>query len=133
MEQVKHINKNTLQVIEEAIMLQLKPVEEKLGLKFEFTGGKYQETNANLKFGISIINPDGSIESEGAVNFKRHAIRFGFVPTDLNKKFRSQGVLYKITGLNPRRHKYPISVERADGRKFKFPAWRVIAALSKNN
>ena len=50
----------------------------------------------------------------------------------LGQMFFSGGTQYKITGLNTRRPKFPVSAERVcDGKLFKFPASVVRNALFK--
>lgn len=57
---------------------------------------------------------------------------FGFEAEDFGKTFKSGRTDYRITAINPRRPKYPVSAVRVrDGRAFKFGADTVRRALGR--
>jgi hypothetical protein len=62
-------------------------------------------------------------------DFKRHASRYGLKPTDLGRTFRQRRSVFTIIGLVPSRPKYPITVENQNGKRYKFPAAKVVALL----
>jgi hypothetical protein len=108
----------------------LKAVAKKHGVTIAQKAGSYARdgSNATLKFEIATIGNDGQAQTKAAQAFKRDAARFGIDPEALGTTFTSRGVEYRITGLNTRRPKYPISADRVrDGRAHKFPA-SVVAA-----
>lgn len=133
MYKVNTINNVTLQAVEELIIKRLRDLEEELGIKFEFRGGKFTNKSADLKLSLTLINEDGIAETEEVSNWKNLCTRWGFEVDDLGKEFTLQGKTYKITGLKPRRHRYPISADRLDGKGFKFPAYVVLGAICRRN
>ncbi|MCY1740743.1 hypothetical protein [Ensifer sp. SL37] len=56
--------------------------------------------------------------------------QYGLEATDFEREFIASGERFRITGIDPRRPKYPISVERIpDRRGFKFTADNVAMLL----
>ncbi len=85
----------------------------------------------DIQFRVGIPMSDGSLFSTDQALFDVLAEHFGLQPSDYRRTFRSNGELFRIASINPKRPKYPISAERvADGRKFKFSSENVIAHLS---
>jgi hypothetical protein len=96
--------------------------------------GNASFTNLECKFQL-ILELDGANEAKSAAkqaDFERYATLYGLEPNDFGKPFLSNGVLYSITGISHNRPKFPIDAIRHDGRKFKFPASTVKAALGRN-
>lgn len=96
--------------------------------------GSASFTDLECKFQL-ILELEGASEAKSTAkqsDFERYATLYGLEPTDLGKSFMVSGNWYKVTGISPRRPKFPIDGERLDGRKFKFPALTVITALGKN-
>lgn len=90
------------------------------------------------KIELSTTNTDGSVETTEARNFRKHAVRYGLNPDDLGKTFthknHRKGTTdkYKITGLNTRAPKYPISATcESTGESYKFPPDLVKRALAR--
>ena len=88
-------------------------------------------SNATIKFEIATTASDGTANTKDALAFKQNAVDLGLDPESLGTTFKVRGTEYRITGLVPRRHKYPISAERVrDGRGFKFPISTVASQTS---
>lgn len=114
--------------IEEA----LQDIAKKHNVQIRRGNGTYGETNATLKLEISDISEDGSVLDKEAETFLSMATIYGFKPDDLNRVFISNGDKYSITGMNPRRSKYPISAIRLrDGGKYKFTVVYTKLALAR--
>lgn len=128
---IKHIDKSNLKVIEQAILAKLREsLGTDFGLEFNFKGGNFTSGNAILKLEVAVKNPDGSIETRAAEDFKLHCAQFGFKPEHLGATFKVGRNTYKITGLVPKRYSMPVSAARVpDGRGFKFPAADVLTYL----
>lgn len=81
-------------------------------------------------FRVSIPAPDGSVFNLERDMFVHLAPRYGLAPSDFGREFDSGGERFRITGIDPNRPKYPISVERIpDRRGFKFTAENVVMRL----
>jgi hypothetical protein len=104
----------------------------KHGITATIGSGSFTEFECKFKL---ILNLEGSNESNTESNsqfFELYAKSYGLEPTDLGKTFMVNNNLYVITGINPNRPKFPIAATRSDGKKFKFPALTVKAALARN-
>ena len=83
-------------------------------------------------FRISIPQPDGSALDPDRLRFEALAEAFGFSPTDYGRQSGTGREQFRITGIDPRRPKYPVSAERIpDGQGFKFTAEPVALLLQK--
>lgn len=83
-------------------------------------------------FRVSIPAPDGKAFDPESEVFKLRAKDYGLKPTDLGRVFQTGHDRFKITGIDPRRPRYPISAECLSDRKsFKFDPESVVAFLNK--
>lgn len=74
--------------------------------------------------------PDGSALDPERLRFEVLAAAFGLSPGDYGRQFSTGRELFRITGLDPRRPKYPVSAERIpDGQGFKFTSDQVALLL----
>ena len=74
--------------------------------------------------------PDGTALDPERLRFEALAEAFGLSPADYGRQFRTGRELFKITGIDPRRPKYPVSAERIpDGQGFKFTSDQVALLL----
>jgi hypothetical protein len=130
---IKQIDRQNIKVIEQAILAKLREsLGSDFGLEFNFKGGNFTPGNAVLKLEVAVKNPDGTIKTRAAEDFKLLCHRFGFKPEHFGATFTVRGTTYKITGLVPKRYSMPISAERvSDGRGFKFPANDVLTHLGE--
>jgi hypothetical protein len=83
-------------------------------------------------FRLSIPLPDGSALDLERLRFEALAEAFGLSPADYGRKFATGRELFKITGIDPRRPKYPVSADRIpDGQGFTFTSDQVALLLQK--
>ncbi|MCE8556589.1 hypothetical protein KBY29_19950 [Ruegeria pomeroyi] len=86
----------------------------------------------DLGFRVSIPLPDGSALDPERLRFEALAEAFGLSQTDFGRQFSTGRDTFRITGIDPRRPKYPISAERIpDGQGYKFAAEQVALLLQK--
>lgn len=84
----------------------------------------------NFTVEVGIPLSDGTIFEPRRAIFEVLAVDYGLSPTDFGREFRANGETFQITGLNPRRPKYPIDAERLPDRsQFKFTAENVVVYL----
>ena len=105
----------------------------KHGITAKYAGGKLDGSLRFIpKFELTAKMSDASgnsVTPEGE-EFKKYARNMGLQPSDLHRKFISNGTVYRITGLNRSRLKYPIDARRvSDDKPFKFPLSVVAIAL----
>ncbi len=85
-----------------------------------------------LAFRVSILLPDGSTLDPERLRFEALAEAFGMSAADYGRQFSTGRETFRVTGIDPRRPKYPISAERIpDGQGFKFTAEQVALLLQK--
>ncbi len=83
-------------------------------------------------FRVSIPLPDGTAIDPNRLLFEPLAEAFGMSPSDFGRQFSTGREVFRITGINPRRPKYPVSAERIpDGQGFKFTSDQVALLLRK--
>lgn len=83
-------------------------------------------------FRVSIPLPDGTALDPERLRFEALAEAFGLSPADYGRQFSTARERFKITCIDPRRPKYPISAERIlDGQGFKFTSDQVALLLQK--
>lgn len=101
-------------------------------------GSPLQDVNLrhgfNFTIEVGIPLPDGTILEPGRTLFEALAGDYGLSASDFGREFRANGAAFQITGLSPRRPKYPIDAERlADRSQFKFAAENVALYLRAAN
>ena len=130
----KMINRTTVKMLRSEIQDALVSLGEKHGLEFNVGGASFSSNNVRFKVDANVIGDDGEAFSQEAEDFGSLASMYGFEPEDLGKEFSYGGETYKITGLKPRRRKYPVSAEGIrNGKGYKFPADMVKAALKMSS
>jgi hypothetical protein len=86
----------------------------------------------DASFRVSIALPDGTALDPDRLLFEALAEAFGLSPGDYGRPFSTGRERFRITGIDPRRPKYPVSAERIpDGQGFKFTAEQVALLLQK--
>lgn len=83
-------------------------------------------------FRVSIPMADGTALDPERLHFEALAEAFGLSTTDFGRQFSTERESFRITGIDPRRPKYPVSAERiSDGQGFKFTVDQVTLLLQK--
>lgn len=107
-------------------------VAAKHGLAVESIGisGMAIQWGFEVGFRVSIPLSDGSVLDPEQVRFEALAEAFGLSPGDYGREFSTGRERFQITGLDPRRPKYPVSAERISDRQgFKFTSEQVALLL----
>ena len=107
-------------------------VADKHGLIAEDVGHRNMDPGFSFEpaFRVSIPAPDGTAYNPEKEMFAIFAEDYGLRPDDFGAEFSTGRERFRITGIDPKRPKYPISVERVPDRKgFKFTAENVAALL----
>ena len=102
------------------------------GVAFEVGRTSYNFVGTGtLKVSFAHVTDEGVVETPERIAFIKNAFSYGLNPSDIDKTFiDGMGVAYKITGLKPRRHKYPVSGTRlSDGKPYKFSEFQVQRGL----
>lgn len=97
---------------------------DKHGYVVKYKGGNYDPTGSGLfKIEFSPVAENGTVLDRDASTFQRSASRFGLGgPENLGRVIKVYGKSYKILGLRPSSHKYPVIVlDVVAGKKVKLP------------
>jgi hypothetical protein len=92
------------------------------GLVIESAGWRGLDTGFAVEpvFRVSIPAPDGTAFNLEKDMFAYLAERYGLASSDFGREFITGGERFRITGIDPKRPKYPVSAERLpDHRGFK--------------
>lgn len=111
-------------------------VATKYGLVVEDGGLKKVNLRHGFELGlrVAIPLPDGSVFEPEKIIFEMFAENYGLAPEDFGREFNTGRERFKITGIDTRRPKYPISVERVpDRQSFKFTPENVSILLKANS
>jgi hypothetical protein len=97
--------------------------------------GGLKDINLRLGFElavrVAIPLPDGSVFEPDKAMFEVLANQYGLETDDFGREFDDGSDRFCITGIEPRRPKYPINAERlSDRRKFKFAVEVVVMRLA---
>ena len=127
---IEQFDKPILRLLSAEIEQALAPIATKYGISLTYKGASYSATNATLKIEAATIGTSGD-QSKEREDFKLYAGMYGLKATDLDAKIIYAGKPYQITGMNPRRTKYPIMARRFDGVSMCLTASGVKSALDR--
>jgi len=98
-------------------------VADEYGLSVQDEGLKDLDLRTGFALGLRVGIPqqDGSIFEPEKAKFELLAQGYGLKPEDFGREFSNGNETFRIVGIETRRPKYPINVERiSDGRGYKF-------------
>lgn len=81
------------------------------------------------------VGADGQVEAtdKSREDFKKYYAMFGFKADDLDRHFKNGGRLFKLVGLNPKKHKYTAICQEigGTGKRFEMFPKDVLGAMSR--
>ena len=121
------ITRKNIRTIEKDAMEALQAVAEKHGLDISVVSGSFNPTCYKARLSFAVKGDNGVPK-----DFARNAERLGLDPNCYGKTFTTfSGKSFRITGINLRRRKYPVSAEQVStGKSFKFPVSQVKFGLA---
>lgn len=129
---MKEITKQMVKQLRADCEEALKAVAEKHGLTLRHKRCSFyrDQCPVPLEFVVVQTTEEGDeVTPEGRTFFLR-AGEYGLEADWLHQSFTHGGERFKITGLNPRAHKYPVQIQGADGRKRKAPVSLIKACMA---
>lgn len=115
------------QVAERAVREALAPY----GLNVRVHGGSFGDGFYAMKIEAAVVQAGGLVLDRDADAFLKLANLYGFEAADLGRTFEDVGHTWKVAGLKPKSDRFPVLVEREDGKRFKYPADRVLRGLGR--
>jgi hypothetical protein len=120
------------QKLQREMLAACQTVADAYGLSVVDGGMRDMNLRAGFEFGVRVGIPlsDGSIFEPDKAMFELMAESYGLASGDFGREFSTGNETFRITGIEPRRPKYPIKAERlTDRRGFKFSAENVAMYL----
>jgi len=102
------------------------------GLKIENTSWRPRTDGLafETRFRVSVPGREAEERKRHKEIFAALAGECGLKATDFEREFDIEGERYRLTGIDPRRFKYPINADRvSDGRAVKLPLDEVVKLL----
>ena len=111
-------------------VLRADPQLAEMGIKFDYAGGSFGETEFTFKVKASVIPADGI--SPEAAKWAQMAPFYGLPVDAINKQIVINGRVFNITGLSSGRSKNIVNISRArDGKQFRTDAQTVLRDLER--
>ncbi|NRA85925.1 MAG: hypothetical protein HRU28_00740 [Rhizobiales bacterium] len=124
----------------EAVRRKILKASQKIASEYGLVVKSNKMSDLNLHYGfnmdirIAIPASDGTAYDPEKVFFELLAGNYGLNKSDFGREFSTGKEKFKITGINPRRPRYPISVERIpDGHNFKFEPENLLILLNTSS
>lgn len=122
---ISTIDRASHKVIAQRITETLKDLGKELGVTLESSGGQFGGTTGMVKIQVSVeaVGTGPGALSGIETEYRRHMDYMRLNPDSFGQTFFSQGVGYRVSGINPNAPKYPIQANRIhDGVTFRFPS-----------
>ena len=116
---MSELNRQTVKDIGEAIQAACSDVAKRFGVSIEYAGGNFSANLATVKLQVGVIGADGRVSTKESEAFHLLCKFYGLTPDMLGREFEYRGRRYTIKGCTTS-DRYPISVDRDDGKGFKF-------------
>lgn len=133
-QRLKHLTPEICMRLQDEMRRACRKIVEKHGLCFADDDLHDVNLRVGLSYTIRLGLPmeDGSPFEPDREMFEILAPQYELDPADFGKEFVDRGERFRITGLEPRRPKYPVNAERlSDRQKYKFSADIVAMHLAK--
>ncbi|MFA6619456.1 MAG: hypothetical protein WCT23_10380 [Candidatus Neomarinimicrobiota bacterium] len=117
------MDKSDIEVIRRELNTILGAYGTKKGIQFQLGSITYSSN----QFGCRLTATSGTTtEDVDKVNWNKNCRRFGFTPEEFGKTVKFNGSNYRLVGIKPRSHRYPIVVEHTGNhRRFKLTEYTV--------
>jgi len=115
-----------VKTVHAALREALQGVADQFGLTYAPGRVNYSDAEMRGSFTLAAVAASGI-----PADFIKHCPAYGLKPEDFGAEFTSNGRTFTITGIKPRRHKYPISGKGAQGGSYKFTASQVTNGLKR--
>ncbi len=135
MSKVRHVTRlipTACEEIQSRMLEACQKIASDYGLVIEGAGWRGMESGFSFEpvFRVSIPASDGTAFDLEKERFAFLADQYGLSPADFGREFSTGRERFRITGVDPKRPRYPISAERIPDRKdFKFTAENVTMLL----
>jgi hypothetical protein len=119
---IKTFDRTSLRLLRAPIEEALKGIETEYGISIKLGNASYNPSNATFKLELATVGE--------ATALKTYGVMFGLPKDSFEQTFNEGKHTFKIIGLRTKASRYPVLVERADGKVFCYPVDRVAKALN---
>lgn len=114
---VQQITRDVAKVLMNRMTTLLKPIEEEFGVSVQTRGGTFDTTYYKPKVEFTVVSAGGTIETPERRDYIALCELYGLKKEYLDKEFLFNGDPYVITGLKPRKKKFPIVAKNINNQK----------------
>jgi len=112
--QVTKFSKPVCKDLRDTFFAEVEELAKKYGMEADTKNMRFYDTSCDVKLVLTIAGA----ESVEVKDFKLYANMFGMEPTDLGRKYRSNGKVFTISGYLRSRRKLNILIVDQDGKAF---------------
>lgn len=130
---ISSFDKKTARIVSSRIMSQLKSLEDELGIKFNYKGGRFSNESCTFKIEAAVLNSDGTVMTKEMQDLKTYGKMHGLTDEMLAKpvKLAANDDNYMLIGYRPRATKHPFIAKRVkDGKEYVFGVNSVLRGYS---
>ncbi len=129
---IQSFDRANLPLLRTAMQAALAPIEAQFGIQIHVGNATYSSDNAKFKVELATIGANGVVQTKERSSFEALAALYQLDPKMLDQEITYGGTQYIITGLAPRRSKYPVLAKRVDsGKGYCLPIDGVKAAWAR--
>ena len=115
------MNRDKVKLMREKLDAALVEFGKEFGVSVDTGKASFSDTSVTFKVEFAEVAANGVVMSRDAKTLQMLAASYGLPEDALGREFNHRGNRFKILGLNPRCTRFPVEVERADGKRFKYP------------
>jgi hypothetical protein len=118
--QIAHFDRKNLKLVVSDFQKEIAEVAKKYGISASIGPARFTANNFTCKIDVSTVKNIADIGmSKFELDFKNMARAYGLDPVWLGSTIELNGTQYRITGLNTRRRKKPVIIQRVrDNKEF---------------
>jgi len=124
---IQRFTKDVCRSFSPKVVEALEKLGEEHGCSVKYRGGELSETKYTIKIEFSVLDTAAGI-SGARQEFEQRCQMYNLKSEDFQRHVNIDGQVYRIAGIRPSSYKYPILLDRLDGKRFKFSASRVANA-----
>jgi len=113
------LDRATVKLLDGRIAEALRTIADELGLTLKVLRSRVKPTSYTPRLLLTLPPADTALAERAA--FATHAARYGLSADDYGRAFEVGGKRYTLTGLVPKRPKFPVQGRSARGVQYKFP------------
>lgn len=128
--QLSAFDRQAVRAIAESIEQAVQAVGKQYGIIIKRGNGRFDANSFKLNLECTVLAGADERQAQAErARFEMYARVYGLTPGDLGRTFTRDAYTYTITDLSPKSKRFPVICTRNDGKRFKFDAHSIRAAL----